>query len=292
MKPTYLTLIAFILTTKAFAMVDLKKQEYKLASILVMEQKQDYFGAVLTAAQSSAEILNQLRVDEVVTSVESKLKEIRNEVVINHYSESTSGSILFGLLSGYAKRSWDSATIITANPEEVDGFSRKISTDFRSMQNTLKNYVQKNETALAYAKAFALKTVQLSTKLSAADRQNLLPMIKTAVQFSQQLRFLGEQNILKCIETNYANRSKSTSSGIGGLLLSFNISASESQVAHTTQSCSGSVNTAEVSESVLVSAKLSRLDLLIWSYQKQLGLLEVVETKAEHYETWGSPSFK
>jgi hypothetical protein len=247
---------------------------------------------VLTSAQASAEILNQLRVDEIVASIDTKMTEIRNEVITHRYNQSSGFSALFGLFTGQAQRSWDSATIITANPDEVEGFSRKTVTDFRNLQNTLKTYVVQNEMALAYAKAFALKTAQLAARLSKEDRKNLLPMIKTSIQFSQQLRFFGAQNVLNCVETNYVNRSSSYSAGLSSFLFSFGISEESSQVAHTTRDCSSSVNTTEVSESIVISAKLSKLDHLIASYQKQLGLLEVAEAKAEPYQTWGSPSFK
>jgi hypothetical protein len=292
MKHLYLTVTALLMASQVFAAVDLKKQNSKLSGVLALEQKQEYFEAVLTSAQASAEILNQLQVDEVVTSVESKLNEIRNEVVTKHYSNSGSFSFLFGLISGGAQKSWDSAEIITANPQEVDGFSAKISSDFRTLQSKLIQFVVSNENSLAYAKAFALKTAQLAVKLSPQDRKNLLPLIKTTIQFSQELKFFGAQSILKCVQTNYADRSSSENYNLGGLLLSFGLSKQEDQTAHTTQNCSSSVATTETSESILISSKLNRLDVLIASYQKQLGLLEVVETKAEPFQTWGSPHYK
>jgi len=292
MKTLYITLTTLLITTQAMSAVDLKKQDVKLASVLTMEQKQDYFGAVLTSAQASAEILNQIHVDEIVKTIDTKMTEIRNEVVTHKYNTAGNFSFLLGMVSANAQAKWDSATIVTTNPEEVDGFSRKISSDFRSVQSDLKLFVKANEIALAYAKAFALKTVQLGTKLSATDRKNLLPLIKSSVQFSQQLRFLGAQNILKCIETNYADRARSGSANINLLFMSFSLAADDSQLAHTTKNCSGSTQMAEVSDSILISAKLSKLDTLINSYQKELGLLEVAESKAEAYPTWGSPHYK
>lgn len=305
MKPIYLTLTTLLFTSLVFAgpapqkinmptiqKVDIQELEKKLSEVLALEQKQEYFEALLISMNFSAQILNQLRVDEVVAYTESTLTEFRQEVITNRYTAKNSFSALFGLISGGSSVSTDTAKIITTNEKEVSEFPGKIKTDFTVLQNKLMAYVRNNELGLAYAKAFALETARLATLLPAQSRDNLLPLIKHTIQFSQRLQFFGEQSIVKCLETHYADRVKSSSYSLGGLLLSLDISSEKTQLAHTEQSCSSSSNTTSLGEGAIMSVKLSKLDILIASSLRQLGLLEVVEAKAEPYQTWGSPYYK
>ena len=59
----------------------------------------------------------------MVVSIDSQLDEIRNEVVVSKHSDNRGLSLFFGLLPIFSyNRKWDTAKILTANPEAVAAF--------------------------------------------------------------------------------------------------------------------------------------------------------------------------
>ena len=59
------------------------------------------------------------------------------------------------------------------------------------------------------------------------------------------------------------------------------------QMAHTEKACTHSSAKTKVSEIELISAKIFIVDSILKQYNEKLGLMEIQESKAPYYPTWG-----
>jgi hypothetical protein len=282
-----LLFVTIFSTSQLFAAIDYDAQDFQLRSILEAERQTDYFRATFETIQASADILNELRIDQVVATTESKLVQIQKEVIASKNNQSASASLLFGLISLTASRSWDVSKIMTMNPVEVSSFPEKVKRDFQALQGELSEYIRTNELALIYAKVYTLKAIQMTLAMSPQERTYVLPHVKRSIQFSQQVQFFGWQNIATCISTDYAERSSQTSLNLGGFLGKFGFGQESQQFAHNETTCSTKSKSAGSSDDTSSAAKLRKLDMLIASYAKALSLKELTEVRASPQEFWG-----
>lgn len=292
MKKLFLIKIILLLTMQSYAKsLDLIPQQESIKTILELEKEGRLQEALLTSASAADLLANDLKVDQIAARVDSHLNEIRNEVVVSKHSDNRGLSLFFGLLPIFSyNRKWDTAKILTANPEAVAAFPAKVSSDFQKLQKNLTEYVKENELGLVYIKAFAAKTVELATRLNSNDRTKLTPLVHSIVQKAQLLTFWGAQSISHCITTNYTHRKNSENVS---MLLSFRLGLTghfkkiNEQMAHTEKACTHSSAKTKVSEIELISAKIFIVDSILKQYNEKLGLMEIQESKAPYYPTWG-----
>ena len=270
--------------------LNLKNYQSTLKQVVALEESGQTVQAMLLSAQSAQQISEGIGMSQKVASVDSVLQEMREEVVTSKSNASLSFRLLF-LGWGSGEAHWDTARIITTNPAEVAGFNRRAEADFSSLQKDLRSYVKKNELQITYAKAFSAKSLQLALSLSADQRQQFQGVIKRTWAQNQAMTFVGAQNIAHCINTQYANRSQGAGLNIDGLFLSFKFGYEREQLAYSETKCAASARETEVSDEVLLSAKIAQLDSVSTFYFKQLGLMELNEATAPYYPTWGNVHF-
>lgn len=291
MKKLFLIKIILLLSMQSYAKgLDLSAQQETLKTVLILEKEGHIQEALSHSANMVEQLIFDLKVDQMVVSIDSQLEEIRNEVIVSQHSRQTELRLFFGLLPIFsADKKWDTAKIITLNPEAVAGFPTKVALDFKKLQKNLKEYVKENELGIVYLKAFAAKTVELATKLDSKNRMQLSSLVHTIVQKAQLLTFEGGQSISHCITTNYANRESSEHLSI---LASFKYGASDKLLAHSEKQCTYSSNSTKVSEVEFISANIYTVDLILKHYNEKLGLMELQESAAPYYPTWGLKDYK
>lgn len=292
MKKLFLIKIILLLTMQSYAKgLDLTPQQESIKTILELEKEGRLQEAFLVSASASEQLISDLKVDQIAVSIDSQLDEIRNEVVISQHSEERGLSLFWGLLPIFSSnRKWDTAKIVTVNPQEVAAFPAKVASDFQKLQKNLTEYVKENELGLVYIKAFAAKTVELATRLNIKNRTQLASLVHSVVQKAQLLTFWGAQSISHCITTNYAHREKSQKIKMLlslDLLLTGHYNSNDKQLAYTEKQCSQSSAKAKVSEVEFISARIFIVDSALKHYNEKLGLMEIQESKAPYYPTWG-----
>lgn len=291
MKTQMSFLITFLCAFQLFASYSLEKHQDQIRQVNKLEKSGSILDALFVAKAASEEIIANLNVGGVVSSIDSQLNEIRNEIIVSKHSSKINFSffsLILGPVTGSASRKWDTTKIITANPDDVAEFPTKIASDFRVLKENLVKYVRDNELALVYAKVFAAKAVQLSTLISVEERASLRSSIHTLVQQSQLMNFLGVQSILSCVTTNYTNRSNSSSFNMTGLFFKIGAESNSDYLAHSVKTCDPAISKyAEVNEMVAASANIYKADMLIKHYYKQFGLKEVMDSPDYFYPTWG-----
>lgn len=287
LKMTFVLFVILTSTLRVDGAVDFVAQENRLTSILTAEKNGQFFPAALDAIRASEELLNEAKVGEIVITVDSSLKEIRKEIIIEKRTQGASTNILFSLFTASFSSSRDISKIITTNPEEVAQFSRKVSDDFKVLQHRLFSYIESNEMTLAYAKAYTLKAVQMALAMHREERRSLMSQIKRNVQLTQTLQFFGAHFISKCLSTDYTRIESSDSLSIGGLFARIGLDQSVERQPYNLTTCNSTAKIDRQTESILVSAKLGKLDLLISHSMKQLGLTEVLEVDSTKPITWG-----
>lgn len=277
--------ILFSITLKAE--VKLETYQNTIEQINKLEANQQFRQAALLAASAANQVAEEIRLSTVELTVETRLNEIKNEIIVKEKNQNASASLFFGLLSGSAFRTHDVTKIITANPEEVSGFPRKTANDFRKLQSDLVSYLKANELSIFYAKIFAAKSIQLAAKSSAQELNSVIEFIAITYKNVAQFSFVGEQHINTCTTTNFANTFTAEGLKISGIF-SLNLSQSEEQFAHSESSCATSVKQFAAAESHVISERLFVADLALRAQLKNLSLIQLNATAPE-YPTWGSP---
>lgn len=290
MKKQIITAMLLMTTGPAFAGSATKTYDATVSQITALESAGKMEQALFLAASASQQAVSIVGAEKVVTTTNTTLNEVRQQVITGQYHEGVGGSLL-GIIKGRADHSWDTAAILTTNPEEVEGFGQKTASDYASMQKGLLNYVKQNETTIVYAKLFAAKTLQLALKLSYDDLQSVRSTISATVQKAQLLTFYGRQDVVSCVTTNYADRDAKASFSIKSILFNLNMNSDAKQLAYRQEICDGSTHQAAVSEAAILSGRIGQADSLIEYYDQQLGLKEVQESHAPFYPTWGLPAY-
>lgn len=284
-------ILMFSLKSTSFAQTapkfDLAKSNQTIERVESLAKSGQHFLATLLATNSAAGILNQIGVDQTVSSIETQISEMRQQVVKERTTQKSGIDILFGLLTGGARQTYDVAEIITVNPEVVAQAPQKIGSDFGKLQAQLVSYVNQNERAIVYAKAFVVLALKSSLQLTADERQDIMAVVKRTVQLATRLEFKAVQNISNCVTTNYVNRSQDTGLSIGGWLFSFDLSDRKEQFAYTSKTCQSSSMRASVIDAQMYSLRIAQMDRLVKSYMARVELRAVVDAKAEDSPMWG-----
>lgn len=296
MKKLFLIKIILLLTVQTYAKsFDDTSQKKNIKIIMELEKAGRLQEALLTSAGAAEQLIYDLKVDQIAISIDSRLDEIRKELITARHSEEK-GLSIFGFLPIISSNhKWDTAKIITVNPEMVSAFPAKIASDFQKLQNNLAEYVRDNEVGIVYIKAFAAKTVELSLRIGRDQRAQLAPLVHSTVQKAQLLIFWGAQRISHCITTNYAYRKDSKESAmlidLSFLLPIASQSTTHEQMAYSEKECTYASAKAKMSEIEFISAKIFIVDAILKQYNEKLGLMELQDAKAPYYPTWGLRDF-
>jgi hypothetical protein len=270
----------------SFAKINLSAYQQNIGEIKALEKSQKYKEAAVKASLLSAQIASNIKMDEVVNSVDSVLNIEQEEVVVSHKNESASFRILGGLFSGSLGHNYNTTKIIQTNSEEVYAFSTKKQRSFAKLQKQLKAYIAKNETDIFYSKVFAAKALQLAAKMNVENIQEVYSLVTKTAQQVEVISFLGVQNISECIETNHAARVDGLSASLKGFLLSFNVGDKTTYNAYEETSCENSVNAYKVNENDIASFELRVADENLIIEGKNLSL-KMLKATAPTYPTWG-----
>lgn len=283
-------MIGFILLTmsaQTFAGINHRKYKKEADMILKLEEQGQYQLAALRSSYIAQDIAKAGKFDEIVASVTTTLTEKKKETVTDKYSASAGLRLLFISASGSLK--FDAVKILTTNPEDVARFSEVKERDFNKVQKKLDKHLQKYETEFYYSKAFATKSLQLASKASIDEVNEIKDVLLETVYNVSSMNFLGVQNIMNCTEMKYANRSQSAGFNVSAFLFSINAGAKHSQKGHKETACTATSEEISISESKLSSLELFEIDEALDNEAKLFSLKVVKETKAEEYPTWGLP---
>lgn len=262
----------------------------KAEVIASLEKQGDLRNAALQASVAAMNISQSIGSERVVAQVESRLDEIRNEVVTAEYSGKASFSLFFGLFSGKVKGSYNVTELLVANPREVDGFPAKVQRDLARLRSDLLSYLQKNEAELANMKLFAAKGLDLASRLDSSNRAAVLPYVLKAKQLAQRFTVYGMQTVSHCITTNHAKTKNELGFKLNLLFVKLKFSGTEKNKAYSETSCESSSAMTSVNEAALLSPALINADLLLAQYDQSLGLSQLTQ-EAPYYPTWGLGSY-
>lgn len=291
MKHLFLSILTLAATTSSFAAIKHRKYAPVLTEITALEQAGDLRAAALTAAIEAQTLADRGGFDEIVSSIETKLQENREEVVTESVRRGAGFSILFGLLGGSAHQNYDIARILTTNPSTVARFTSMKETQFRRLQGKIQAHAQKNETELFYAKALTAKALQVAAGLPHEELKEIYGYLTETAQRVSRVSFLGLQNITSCTQTDYAQRSRSWGVALSGII-SFNIGESHNQNPYRETTCNRTTVTASESELALRSVDIMLADQALQLALSRLSLKMFDEATAPIYPTWGSSYIK
>lgn len=256
----------------------------------------------------------ELRVGEVITSIDQVLTQNVKEVVAERHNESSSSglrgaiNLLFLSLSGQASESsssrWDVTKLIVQNPTEVAKFDRKAQAGFRNVQTNLIKYMENNEKELIHLKELGLQNLAAAYELIQAGERIPIAELEETAALVMDLNFLGVHEVTRCVRVKYANRSsRSHDSGSFGargrfLFFSANLGGESEQkkywrqLAHTETKCESNTNQIKLhSDSTVYYVNLSRLDRMLEDWIVAVDLALLANTKAPYYPTWESPYY-
>jgi hypothetical protein len=287
MKKLITTFIFLNLSTASFASIDQTKYSNVLKDIKQDEQSKNFKVAALKAAGIANQIAAESHFDELIKTMTTALHENREEVITDTSSDHA-GFNIFGLISGSVYKKYDTAKILTTNPEEVQNFSRKAAKDFDRLQKELNKYIKKHETEIFYAKVFSAKSLELTAKISSRDIPQIYNYVTQTAQKMSTVSFSGVQNILKCTSTDYAERSTGEGIKLKILFSSLNLSTKKEHMAYSETICDSTSSTIESSEVISQSTSLMFADETLESAEDTLAL-KMLEAKAPSFPTWGSP---
>lgn len=289
MTPKLKNLLAcslMLISTSSFATLNLRGYQKNINEINNLEANHDYKSGALKASVLANQIANELKIDQVVSSIDDVLNVKSKEVVTSERNLSGAFNILNGLVSGSGNSNYDTTKILVTNPEEVSDFSNETIVSFEKLQKRLKKYVKRNETDIFYAKILSAKALQLASKMNVEDIPEVYNQVTKTAQRVSRISFLGTQNILNCNTISYAEREEGTSVGLKSFLISFNLEDKTTHHAYEETKCSSSENTTELTEEDLASFDLMTADQSIETQGKALSL-KMLEVSAPNYPTWG-----
>lgn len=280
-----------VLTTSALGGVNFRKYDESVKELAALEKAgQIRFGA-LKAAALAHQLMDQTGQAGVIASVERTFLEKKKEVVTEETSLAASFKLFFGLVGGSAQASWDTAKLLTTNPEEVATYSSIKARDFLRLQKTLMKYLLKNETELFFAKIFAAKAVELTSKLPVEEVSAVYGYVMKSAQLVSAVSFSGFQTVTNCLQIDYADRASGWGIRLKGLV-SVRVGQQSTQIAHQETTCSQEQRESRAEELALNSADLMIADHILKEQNQILGLKLVRESSAPMYPTWGSPNIE
>ena len=288
MEKILLLVVTVFFTSNSFATVKYKRYQDSVVELEVLEKGNNFKVAALKAAYLAKEIADKSNFDEMVVTMNRTLTEKQEEVVTEDHRAGGSFRILFGLIGGSAHKTYDSAKILTANPKQVEAFTRIKARDFRKLQVKLESYTEKNETELFYAKIFAAKALEMTARLPIDEMSQIYSIVMSAVQRVSYVNFIGFQNITNCIRVDYAERKRSWGISLSGLI-GLSLGESETRRAYRETTCNSETIEHSVSELALNSVDLYLADAILVEQFQKLQLKIVDEVEAPVYPTWGSP---
>lgn len=258
--------------------------------VLAHEQSGNILEALLISAKTSQQLSDELGVDTAVKEIFSEFTENRKEIVTKKETIGGKFRLLFLNVSG--SETINTTKIFTTNPAEVTAFDKRTQDNFIQLQKSLAEYVKVNENAIIYTKAFAAKTLQLATLLDWENFKKVKNLVNTTAQKAMNMSFLGDQDILYCVATKHAKYSDEAHIKFSSLLLSFNLSVEEEHMKYEETSCEMEKQQTYATDALLISERIHHYDSLIAQYMKQAGLMELQNSQAPNYPTWGSPYYK
>lgn len=291
MKTLFFSVAFYVLTTSAFGGVNFKKYDASVKELAALETAgQIRFGA-LKAAALAHQLIDRTGQASVIASVERTFLEKKKEVVTQETSLAASFKLFFGLLGGSAQASWDTAKLLTTNPEDVAMFSSIKARDFSRLQRTLTKHLLKNETELFFAKIFAAKALELTSKLPIEEVSEVYGYVMKSAQLVSAVSFSGFQIVTNCLQVDYADRANGWGIRLKGLV-SVRVGQQSTQNAHQETTCSQEQRESAVEELALNSADLMIADHILREQNQILGMKLVRESTAPMFPTWGSPNIE
>lgn len=262
--------------------------------------------AYALAVATIGRVREQIGVDQVVVQVLTELTEIRKEIKVGRHEQSFSASGLWGwvgwlpIFASFENTlSYDITEIVVQNPREVAQFPVKIQNDLKALRAMLVAYIQDHTLDLVVLKTLAVSYYQMLIEKAGEGQSFDTVELGEVMRASLQFHFLGEQTVNACVQTDYIDSSrKSSSSGSLSLLGIFNlIGASESRVdrkfAHQVTECKTEVNRIEATKKDLAwNVNLTELDRVTTDWAKAAVLkVSLSSGNDEIFPVFGSPYF-
>lgn len=288
MKTILSPLMLLALTSTTFASVNHKKFAKEWNQVVAMEKASQTKSAALKSALLVQEIAKNAKLDEMVASIDRTFVTKKKEVVTESDNFNFGFKILFGLIGGSAHSGWSTSEILTTNPQDVASYSAIKASDFSNLQKRLDSYIKNNETEIFYTKAFAIKALELTTKLKVSDASGIYPVVMKSAQQASNITFIGYQKVIECDQVDYAEVSNGWGIKLTGIL-KLNIGETETRQAHSVMTCSNGALEHSVTERALNSVDLMLADDLLRDANQTLQLKMLKEVEAEVYPSWGSP---